>query len=331
MGTTAAQTQCARSPRSLRWRAAAINAAAYAVAAVIIWWLARGIPLAQLTSDLVHARLTLFVPAAIASLALWIVGDTLVYARLFSYFHAPTRFREMLPGTATHEFLQVVNAIAASTSLALFVQARKGVDWLSAACTLGLLGFIDLQSMAWMLLIAARVEPRATLGIAWYYPALFICGSCGFAAFWLHGRPRSQLGQWLYRRPFFTAFRQARLAHYLTLSLIRIPTFAAQGVVLYLEMIAFGIRAPLSIVMATLPVVLIAGAMPGAPSGLGTRQAAIVVGFRQFGSRASLLTMSLAHGWLVITLRLVLGLTIGVTVFRSLLQGSDRNALSTGG
>jgi uncharacterized membrane protein YbhN (UPF0104 family) len=329
MRSSAIQTQRAPSRRPARIHAAAINLAAYTVAALIIWIVVRGIPPAQLARDLLHARLALFIPVAMASLVFWIIGDTATYARLFSYFHVPTGFREMLPGAATHEFLQVVNGVAAGTSLAWFVQMRKGVDWLAAGCTLWLLGFIDLQVMALMLLIAGRAEPDAMLGIVWYYPALFIAVSCAFAAFWLRGRPQTRLARWLYQRPSFSAFRDARPAHYLKLSLIRIPTFAVQGLVLYFEMIAFGIRAPLAAVMAILPVVLVAGALPFAPSGLGTRQAAIVVGFRAFGPRASLLAMSLAHSWLVIAGRLLLGLMIGGSVIKSAIQDPPPSCLQS--
>lgn len=304
-----------------------INVGAYACAALIVWILGRGIPFAQFARDVAHARLGLFIPAAIASLLLWIIGDTLIYARLFSDFHVPTRFREMLPGAAVHEFLQVVNGVAAGTSLAWFVQMRKNVHWLTAGCTLGLLGFIDLQVMAWMLLIAGRIDPRATLGVSWYYLAVVIAASFAFAAFWLRGRPQSRLARWIYRRPALRAFRRMRPAHYLRLCLIRIPTFAVQGIVLYAEMIAFGIRAPLANVMLMLPVVLIAGALPLGPSGLGTRQAAIVIGFREFGSRGSLLAMSLSHACLVIAARLLLGLTVGGVVLRSVLEGPAASAI----
>ncbi len=83
-------------------------------------------------------------------------------------------------------------------------------------------------------------------------------------------------------------------------------------------MIAFGIRAPFSIVMAMLPIVSIAGALPLAPSGLGTRPAAIVFCFHEFGSRASLLTIALAHSWLVIAIRLVLGFMVGGAVIKGI-------------
>lgn len=321
MRSTAVQARPDDSPRPSRIRTCMINVAAYAGAALIVWLLARDIPFAQLARDAARAKLALFIPAVVASLVLWIIGDTVIYARLFSDFHVPTRFREMLPGAAVHEFLQVVNGVAAGSSLAWFVQMRKNVDWLTAGCTLALLGFVDLQVMAWMLLIAGRIDPRAMLGISWHYLAIVIAGSCAFAAFWLRGRPQSRLARWLYRRPTLSAFRRMRPAHYIKLSLIRIPTFAVQGIVLYLEMIAFGIRAPLARVMLMLPVVLIAGALPFGPSGLGTRQAAIVIGFREFGSRASLLAMSLSHACLVIVARLMLGLMVGGVVLKSVLRG----------
>jgi uncharacterized membrane protein YbhN (UPF0104 family) len=299
-----------------RIRSATINLAAYVVAVLIIWQLARGIRVAQFVSALAQARLALFVPAAVASLVLWIVGDTLMYARLLSYFHVPTSFREMLPAAATHESLQAVNGVAAGTSLVWFIHVRKGVDWLTAGGTLGLLGLIDLQLMAWMLMVSALIKPSAVLGIPWYYPLLAIAGLYAFSAFWRRGCPRTRFARWLYERPSFTAFREANPSHYISLSLMRIPTFAAQGLVLYAEMIAFGIRAPLSTVMAVLPVVLIAGALPITPQGLGPRQAAIVLGFREFGGRAPLLTMSLAHSCLVIVVRLFLGLMIGGTILK---------------
>ncbi len=305
-----------------RLRNAAISFVSYGSAAAIIWWLARGVPISHLTNALARANLSLFIPAAVASIALWMLSDTLMYAWLFSYFHVPTRFREMLPGTAMHEFLQVINGVAAGTALAWFLRVRKQVDWIAAGCTLAFLGFIDMQVIAWMLLVCSRIEPQATLGIAWYYPALFILGSCIFVAFWMRGQPRSRIAQWLYERHFFTAFRQARALHYARLSLIRVPFFALQGIVLWLELVAFGIHVPFLFAMATLPVVLIAGALPFAPSGLGTRQAAIVVGFSPFGSRSALLTMSLAHSWIVIAIRLVLGLVVGATVLKSVLGSS---------
>jgi hypothetical protein len=287
-------------PPVSRRRASALNLGSYTVAGLIIWLLARGTPLQGFAYALAGANFALFVPTALASIILWIAADATVYSRLFTYFHRPTGFNEMLPIAAAHESLQLVNGFAAGVSLAWLVQMRKAINWLAVGWTLALLGFVDLNIVVWWMLTAASIDRKAMLGFTWYYPAIFAVGSAAFAALWLRGRPRSRLGRWLYGLPSMTAFRKVRPIHYFKLALVRIPTFAVQGLVLYLEMIAFRIRCPFSAVMIRLPLVLIASALPFVPSGLGTRQAAIVVGFEEFGSRTALLTMSLAHSWVLI-------------------------------
>jgi hypothetical protein len=65
-----------------RFRTVTINFAAYAFAALIIFYLARGILIAEFENNLAQARLAIFVPAALLSVVFWIIGDTLMYARL---------------------------------------------------------------------------------------------------------------------------------------------------------------------------------------------------------------------------------------------------------
>ncbi len=183
---------------------------------------------------------------------------------------------------------------------------------------MGFLSFIDLQVLATILLLASLAAPKLLLGIAWYYPAAFFAISFAFVAFLTYGPSRLRIAEWIYGRSLLMTFRQAHLSDYLRLGLIRIVLFVAQGYLLYLEMVAFGIRAPFTIVMAMLPIVQIAGALPIAPSGLGTRQAAMVMCFHEFGSRAALLTVSLAHSGLQIVIRLLIGFVVGGTVIKRL-------------
>jgi hypothetical protein len=110
------QDQSATIPKRSKARTVTINLGAYALALAIIWFLARNLSLGRLAQSLVNAQLILFIPAAVASMLFWFLGDTLSYARLFSYLHLPTRFREMLPGTAAYEFLQIVNGLLAGVS-----------------------------------------------------------------------------------------------------------------------------------------------------------------------------------------------------------------------
>jgi uncharacterized membrane protein YbhN (UPF0104 family) len=282
-------------------------AATYALGIAIVIWVARGISVDQLTRDLLQARMSLFVLVCLASVVIWVLGDTWLYARLFSYFKIPTGLRELLPALIAHEFFQAVNGVAAGTAVVTMVYRRKHVDFITAGAILMFQGVIDLQVIGLMALAASLVAPKSIPELSLGAAVLFIGASSVFALLWLFGS-RLSLARWSYVGPLFAVLRRARATDCLKLAAIRTLIFAAQGAVLYLELLSFQIKVPLELVMAGLPVILIAGALPIVPSGLGPRQAAIVAIFSDFGSRASLLTMALAHTGLVMLVRVALGL-----------------------
>lgn len=301
-------------------------AGTYALGMVIVLWVARGISMSRLIHDLARARLAMFIPVCLSSVIIWVAGDTWLYARLISYFHRPTSSRELLPAMIVHEFIQALNGVAAGTALALMIQRRKQVDFIVVGGALMFQGFIDLQVMAAVMALTATVAaPVPMPELSWRYPAVFLAMSFLFVGFCLRGS-RLALARWTYIGPLLAVLRRARAADYLKLAAIRAAIFGLQGVVLYLELLSFGIRVPMGAVMVALPAVLIAAALPIVPSGLGPRQAAIVTIFQRFGPRAPLLAMALAHTGLVMLVRLVLGLFSTDLIAREVLVSKPRCA-----
>ncbi|MGH9355636.1 MAG: lysylphosphatidylglycerol synthase transmembrane domain-containing protein [Terriglobia bacterium] len=301
---------------------------AYGLAASIIFFLARGIPLQQFASAIRHANAPLFLLACLGSLVFWFLGENILLSKLFSYFHTPTSFREMLPGNAAQYFLQAINQVAGGTALVLFMRRRKGVPLFSGGATMVFLALIDLQVMALMGLVAAILVPDSLLGHAWLYPAAMAAGLALVAWFWRRGRPSSVLARWVYDRPSLESFRQARLSHYVRLILIRAPIFVMQGVMLYVMLISFGTHVPFRQVMAFEPVELFLAALPITPAGLGVLQAALIFGFHAYGSRAILLTTGLAISTMGIILRLLLGLGSAGALARDLIRNPEPVALA---
>jgi uncharacterized membrane protein YbhN (UPF0104 family) len=282
--------------------------ATYALGIAIVVWVARGISAAELAQGLTQARLAIFIPVCLASVAIWVIGDTWLYARLFSYFGVPIGFGEMLPALIAHEFFQAVNGVAAGTAVVTMIYRRKRVDFIAAGAILMFQGVIDLQVIGAMALAATLIAPQSIPELSLGAAILFLGASFVFGLLWLCG---SRLGSWerlAFIGPLFAVLKHARAADGFKLAAMRSLIFVLQGAVLYFELISFHIRVPLGLVMAGLPVVLIAGALPIVPSGLGPRQAAIVAIFSGFGSRASLLTVALAHTGLVMVVRVALGL-----------------------
>ncbi|MGH9395833.1 MAG: lysylphosphatidylglycerol synthase transmembrane domain-containing protein [Terriglobia bacterium] len=301
---------------------------AYGLAAAIIVFLARGTSLSQFEGILRDANPWWFLLACAGSFAFWFFGETVLYAKLFSYFHVPTSFREMLSANAAQYFLQAINQVAGGAALILFMRRRKGVPMFSGGATLVFLGLIDFLVMALMGLAAALLVPSSWLGPKWYYPAVLAVGICLMAWFWLRGRPSSALLRWIYDRPSLLSFRRARVSHYLRLILIRAIIFSAQGFALYFQLRSFGVHVPLVQVLAFEPAELFLSALPITPAGLGVLQAVLILGFHSYGTRAAILTVGLAISTMGIMMRLPLGLGTAGAFAREVVRGPKREALA---
>jgi hypothetical protein len=300
---------------------------AYALAFVIIWYLARGIAPAQLLHNFSMANLWLFVPASLGSFTVWFGGETLLFACLFSYFHTRTSFREMLPANAAQYFLQLVNTAVAGTALVMFMNRRKGVPWLAGGCTLIFQALLDFQIMAAMALLAAVLEPQSLIHRYWYYPAAVLAPLMLNTCFWMRGRPKSRLGQWFYDRPSMQSFRLAEPAHYMALAAIRTAIFLAYGVMLYLQIRGFRVKVHPSQVFAFLPAVLFFDGLPFTPVGLGPVQAILVTGFQAYAAPAQLLAMALSISFMNIVLQAPLGLGSAGAVARELTEAARHGLL----
>jgi len=281
---------------------------AYAAALVILGLLAHTVSLSGLRAAAAQARPSLFLGACLVAALGWLIGDAFLFSRLFSYFRAPVGFAEMLPANAMHEFLQLLDTVAAGLVIAGFVHRRSGLSFLAAGATMLLQGLVDFQVIAWGALLAVPRARGMAADLAWYYPALVVACTWIFAAWWMVGRPHTRLGAWLRQRPALQAFRMARPSHYLRLSLIRALIYASQGVALYGELRAFNIPAPLRDVFALEAAILLLGALPIAPAGLGVRQVLTVTLLRAFAPRATLLAAALAHSAMMIIFRMLMGL-----------------------
>jgi uncharacterized membrane protein YbhN (UPF0104 family) len=284
------------------------NLLAYAIAIAIILFVARHTSIGALARSLYAANLRLFIPVCAAAFACWFLSETFLFAKLFSYFHGRTTFRELLLPNAAQYFLQIVNAVVAGSAMVFFINRRKGVSWMAGTCTMLFQVFIDFQVLAWMALAATLLVPGFPLSFPWYYPALVLGAIWLVTMFWLRGRPRSRLGRWLYDRPSMASFREARLYHYVALMLIRAPIFVIQGFVLFLEMKSFRVHVPLSDVLAATPAILLLTSLPITPAGLGSEQAVLAIGFAAFAPQSSLLALSLAISGTSILFRVALGL-----------------------
>jgi uncharacterized membrane protein YbhN (UPF0104 family) len=289
-------------------RTIAQNVLIYGVAAGIIWYETRDIPIHQLLRSISGANLLWFIPATFVSVCIWYFGETLLYKRMFSYFHEHTGYLELMPATAAAYFLQVANIVLAAGALILFLHRRKHATWSAASFTILFLGYIDGFLLSLLTLLSGLFIKDSPLQRFLPYAAAMF-GTLTLTALWWLGRRRlTRVENWLRTRPALVSFRTANPRIYLELAMIRLGIFVPQGFIFYVCMVAFHVAVPMAMVLAITPVILAAGGLPLTPVGLGPLQAVAVHEFARFAPASRILAVFLLFSVFLLLYRLPLGL-----------------------
>jgi uncharacterized membrane protein YbhN (UPF0104 family) len=290
------------------------NLVAYAIAAAIVVYAARGVSWTQVVAAGSHATLWIFVIASLGSFLCWFIGETVLYSRLFSYFHGPTRALELLPTMAAVYFLQIVNSYVASGAFVLFLHARKRAPWIMGVCTLMFQGYVDAMLLATLSLFAIALVPTSPIRPGLYYATGVLGAGCLIASFWLLWGARLPTGNWLrwfYERPSMASFRLARPSQYVKLLAIRFLIVLGAGFALYGQFVSFHIGVPLVQILALTPFVVAIGNSPISPGGIGTTQLVFTLAFGRFASKDNLFALSLAVTAFNLLVRIPMGLAMG--------------------
>lgn len=290
------------------------NLVAYAIAAAIVCYAARGVSWRQVVEVGSHATLWLFVVASLGGFLCSFIGETVLYSRLFTYFHGPTGAFEVLPIMAAVYFLQIVNSYVASGAFVLFLHSRKRAPWMMGGCTLMFLAYADTMLLATLSLFAIVLVPTSPIRPALNYLLGVLGTGCLIASFWLLWGARLPTGtwlRWLYERPAMASFRQAQPSHYIKLFAIKFLIVLGTGLALYGQFLSFDIEVPLMQTLAFAPFIVAIGNSPFSPGGIGTTQLVFTLAFARFASKGDLFALSLAVTAFNFLARIPMGLAMG--------------------
>ena len=289
------------------------NVVVYTFAAAIVYYAARSVSWTRVVDASSHATLWLFLGASLGGFLCWFVGDTILYSRLFSYFHGSTGARELFPTMASVYFLQLINSYVASGAYVLFLHARKRVPWITGACTLMFQAYVDVMLLAVLSLLAIALVPTSPIRPGRNYAAGVLGAGCLVASFWFLWGAQLNRGnwlRWLYERPSMLSFRMARPSHFIKLLSIRFLICLAAGFALYGQLASFHIQIPLAHVLALTPLIVAIGNSPFSPGGIGTTQIVFTMGFAQFAGKSDLFALSLAVSAFNVLVRIPMGLAM---------------------
>jgi uncharacterized membrane protein YbhN (UPF0104 family) len=299
------------------------NLVAYAIAAAIVWYAARGISWEQVAGAGSHATIWIFIVASLGGFLCSFVGETALYSRLFSYFHDKTGAVELLPTMSAVYFLQIVNSWVASSALVLFLHSRKRAPWIMSGCTLLFQAYVDAMLLAALSLFAIALVPTSPMRPGFNYAAGVLGAGCLIASFWLVWGMRLPAGnwlRWLYERPSMSSFRMARPSHYIKLLAIRLLIVMGAGFALYGQFVGFHIGVPLVQTLALTPFVVAIGNSPLTPGGIGTTQLVFTLAFARFASKEDLFALSLAVTAFNLLARIPMGLAMGAPLVEEVVE-----------
>lgn len=260
--------------------------------------------------------------------ALWFVDSAAVHWA-YRRYHAPSlTFGGVLPARGFTYMLGIVNYAAGTASMALWFKRRYGVGLVEGGATIVLLMLIDLGVLTTVSLVGFTSLPEVFRAPTMLVAIVFATGAALHLAFWR--------GPWNWGRiealrshPSLRGFREATLADYAVLGLLRLPVIALYVAMHLLTLRAFHIDVPLERLLVYVPIQMVIAAIPISVAGLGTVQAAQRVLYGPFVA-AAIGTAAIAPETFAIIDAYGLALVLGFAVPRVLIGVLCLRTVSTG-
>lgn len=277
------------------------HALPWLVAASILGILLARVDRAALLAALRHADLRGYVPIAVLFTGVWLALDAFVLRALFARVGARLSFSEMARARAATYPWMALSFDLANVSLVAGLRRATGVP--VASLTAAMLTHYACDFVALVTIAAtASLTIDGALGAA-LRPVL-----CGLALVAILALVAARLGvSRLGATKLASALRAFRAGDLARVVGLRWVFYASFAVFVWLTLPCFDLRVPFLDVLARMPLVQSVAALPIAPSGLGTAQAAMVALFSGLGPTSSWLAYSLVYGLTLVVLRLPVG------------------------
>lgn len=281
----------------------------WAVAAAILWFLFRRVPVADAWEAAERSRLDLFVPCVMVAAIFWFLLESGAFAYMFSRFNARLSWAEARSLRGLTYLVTPINWNLGTASIILHLRQSKGVGAVESTSTMLFYATIDATLLGSLALAGISLLPVSPV-IEQIRPYLLGFVAFEISALALFMAPAPEW-RWLLRIRSLRLFRTFGIATWrdvALLGLIRSAYFGGFVLLFWLGTRAFHVELPLASAMASTPVILAAGGIPITPAGLGTQQAAMLYFFSSYGSEAAILAFGLAFPVAITLARMPLGL-----------------------
>lgn len=195
--------------------------------------------------------------------AFFFLVDSLVVWRVVTWFNAPLRYSDILPIRGSSYILSILNEQVGKGAMGLYLNRRYGVPGWEVGSSMIFIMFCEFYYLlSWATagyLMRGSELPAVFSLIPW-----LACAAIAFLGLWLaFFRGPLGRGRALRERPLFKSFREAGLARYLTIIVLRSPALLAAVFVYKQALGLFGVEASYGQMLGYLPIIFFGAATPG--------------------------------------------------------------------
>ncbi len=283
--------------------------APWIVAAAILYFIFGRVPLADAWAAAREANLGLFLPVMMGAVLLWFLIDSAAFSFLFTRFNARLDWGEARSLRGMTYLVTPINWNLGTAAVILHLRSSKNIGAIESTSTMILYQMVDgmvlgIFALAGLLLLPDSSDGSSLRNVLIGFVVLQFASLGLLVSNW----PRFQIFDRIRGLGLFRSHRAALWRDVALLTLMKALYFAVFIAVFWLGGQAFDVELPLSLAAAATPVILMAGALPITPAGLGTQQAAMLYFFAAYGAEASILALGLTFPVALLCLRAIVGL-----------------------
>jgi uncharacterized membrane protein YbhN (UPF0104 family) len=283
--------------------------APWAIAATILYFLFSRVPLADAWAAARAANLELFLPVMMAAVFAWFLIDSAAFAFLFTRFNAKLDWAEARSLRAMTYLVTPINWNLGTAAVILHLRTSKQIGALESTSTMLFYQMIDGMVLASFAALGVLLLPSTPEILSLRNIAIgFVLFQALTLAFFISSWPNFRLFERARSLGLFRTHRTAAWRDVAVLVSMKSFYFSVFVGVFWLGCHSFDVDLPLRLAVAATPVILMAGAVPITPAGLGTQQAAMLFFFAPYGDEASILALGLTFPVALLLLRALLGL-----------------------
>ncbi|NLV67181.1 MAG: hypothetical protein GXY14_05840 [Spirochaetes bacterium] len=277
------------------------------------------------------AELSVYVPLVILFVFIWFYVETYNVQKLYSYFGHPVDYLTMLSIRGGTFLLMIINYGLGAGAIAMYLKRLYGVGLLRSTGILFYYMVVESAGIAF-LAVAGFLLAGQSSGIAWW--VLYLAS--GLFLFYnveivlLKYIPALGFLRRFVNSSILAPIRESSLSIYAKIFLQRTFYFLTFVVFFYFAVRAFHMEIPFLTLAALVPIIFFVGNLPITPFGLGTIQAAMLYFFKDFGTPANILAMSLVYTVSLMILRAMIGIYYLRTAANLLVDG-EKDELNTCG